>query len=293
MPTEIAYQIITDRIMALLEHGTVPWHKPWNGGEGGMPRNLVSGKPYRGINIFMLGVQGFASPYWLSFPKQVNDLGGRLQKGQHVSYVVFWKFFDTEEPQDDGTPVTRHPPLLRWYKVVNVTQCEGLQRILPPLAVPLHPMPPLAACEHLLAGMPQRPVIRHEGVQASYRPTTDTVTMPPREQFHHLEAYFSTLFHELGHSTGHETRLNRQTLTDRCAFGSPTYGQEELIAEMTAAYLCGVCGIANATVDNSAAYLQHWLTTLRQDKKLLVHAAAYAQKAADYIQHLPPPAEGV
>jgi antirestriction protein ArdC len=138
--------------------------------------------------------------------------------------------------------------------------------------------------------MPQSPVIRHEGAQACYRPTTDTVTIPPREQFHSPEAYYSTLFHELGHSTGHGARLNRKTLTDRCAFGSPTYGQEELIAEMTAAYLCGICGIANHTVDNSAAYLQYWLTQLHHDKKLLVHAATHAQKAADYIQHLQPPA---
>jgi len=136
--------------------------------------------------------------------------------------------------------------------------------------------------------MPQRPAILHGHPHACYMPATDTLHLPHPTCFHRPEAYYATVFHELVHSVGHHTRLHRPTLTDPCRFGDPTYAKEELVAECGAAYLCGVCSIANATIDNSAAYLQSWMAVLRHDPTLLVHAAAQAQRAADYIQNLHP-----
>jgi antirestriction protein ArdC len=138
--------------------------------------------------------------------------------------------------------------------------------------------------------MPQRPTILHGHQRACYMPATDTLHLPHPACFHSPEAYYATVFHELVHSAGHSSRLNRPTLTDSCRFGDPTYAKEELVAECGAAYLCGVCGIANTTIDNSAAYLHSWMRVLRHDATLLVHAAAQAQRAADYIQHLHPAA---
>jgi len=134
--------------------------------------------------------------------------------------------------------------------------------------------------------MPQRPAILHGHPRAWYTPATDTLHLPHPTCFHSPEAYYATVWHELVHSTGHRARLNRPTLTAPCRFGDPTYAKEELVAEMGASYLCGVCGIANATIENNAAYLQSWLRVLRHDATLLVHAAAQAQRAADYIQNL-------
>ena len=133
-----------------------------------------------------------------------------------------------------------------------------------------------------------RPTILHGHQRAFYTPATDTLHLPSPACFQSPEAYYATVFHELVHSVGHRSRLNRATLTDLCLFGDPTYAKEELVAEMGAAYLCGVCGIANATLANSAAYLQSWMQVLRQEPTMLVHAAAQAQSAADYIQNLHP-----
>jgi antirestriction protein ArdC len=149
-PRNMASQLITDRILALLDRGVVPWHQPW---AGGWPRNLVSGRPYRGINVMLLGSQAYTSPYWLSFPKQVNDRGGRLRQGERVTYVVFWKPWAVPQPEerdhDTVEPVTRHIPILRWYKVVNVEQCTGIA--VPPL--PAHPdIQPIATCSEVTGG---------------------------------------------------------------------------------------------------------------------------------------------
>jgi antirestriction protein ArdC len=131
--------------------------------------------------------------------------------------------------------------------------------------------------------MPQPPAIQHGQSKAYYQPAADTVTMPARQLFPQPEHYYSVLFHELTHSTGHPSRLDRATLRDLLAFGDTNYSKEELVAEMGAAYLCGVAGISNETVNNSAAYIQGWLSKLRNDSRLLIQAAAQAQKAADFI----------
>jgi antirestriction protein ArdC len=171
--------------------------------------------------------------------------------------------------------------------VFNVQQCElpaRLQRLLKhDPAGEADTEQHLDACEQVIAAMPHRPLIQQGEARAYYRPLTDTVHMPDCLLFPRTAYYYSVLFHELSHSTGHVSRLARTTLKDLLAFGDTNYSKEELVAEMGAAYLCGVTGIVNETVENSAAYIHGWLGKLRNDKKLLIHAAAQAQRAAEYI----------
>ena len=267
-----SYERITERIVALLEQGTIPWQKPWKVNTG-LPRNLVSKKPYRGINVFLLMAMSYESPHWLTF-RQAIQLGGNVKKGEKSCPVVFWKQMKIEG-KESGEP--RKVPLLRLYHVFNAAQCEGLKDA--PEEIPM----PVTKPAEIVAKMPQPPVVKHGMAKAFYSPTDDCIGMPEPERFESEASYFAALFHELVHATGHETRLNRATLTEKAGFGSNPYCKEELIAEMGAAFLCGQAEIAERTIDNSAAYLNGWLEQLRNDKTLIVQAAAQAQKAADFI----------
>jgi antirestriction protein ArdC len=277
-----AYDVITDRILALLEAGTVPWQQPWAGGEP--PRN-VRGTAYRGVNVFLLACQGYASPVWLTF-KQAKEHGGAVRRGERSTPVVFWRpperQWDGVDPDPEGSQ--RRGLVLRYYSVFNSEQCDLPTGVVPVLRAESGvPFEPIAACEAIVDGMPHRPAIRHGGGHAFYRPSTDDVAMPLRTAFRSPEAYYATLFHELGHSTGHASRLDRKTLTDLCPFGSTNYSREELVAEMTAAFLCGRGGIEPATIDDSAAYIAGWLRRLRGAPRMVVVAGAQAQRAADYV----------
>jgi antirestriction protein ArdC len=291
------YNVITERIIEKLEQGTVPWHKPWR--SIGAPQNLVSKKLYRGINIWLLTTQGYTSPYWATI-RQINQLGGQVRKGEKSTPVVFWKIYvdgveakangDQHEPeheQEEGQGRRRF--VLRYYAVFNTEQCELPASVNERLALPEpRQLDPIEACEKILAGMPNPPDIVHTGDKAFYSPATDRVTMPPRALFESAEEYWCTLWHEAGgHASGHPKRLNRESITEAAPFGSVTYGVEECIAEMTAAYLCGITGIENRTIDNSAAYIAHWLLSkLRADRKFIIHAAAQAQHACDYVLNI-------
>lgn len=272
-----AYQVITDRIVELLEQGTVPWHKPWQG--GGEAKNLVSKRPYRGINRFLLNMASYASPFWLTF-NQAQKLGGHVKKGEKSTPVVFWKWLEKENPE---TGEVERRPCLRYYRVFNLEQTEGLEHPASEEAEPTI-FTPIERCEQLLAGMKDKPFIQHEQQAAWYSPSRDLINLPKPESFESPEEFYSTLYHEAGHWTGAKHRLNRPTLTDMAPFGSTNYSKEELVAEMTAAMLCAVTGIENKTIDNSAAYLQGWLDRLKKDRRLVVTAAAQAQRAADYVQ---------
>jgi antirestriction protein ArdC len=267
------YSIITEQIVQQLESGVAPWRKPWNVAQ---PENLLSKKPYRGINVLLLAVRGYGSPYWLTY-KQASMLGGNVRRGEHGTKVVFWKFdkFETETP--DGATVEKTSAILRYYTVFNVEQCE---RIKAPQSA--HPVNPISECERIIAGMPHVPGFVQDA-RAWYRPSTDTVGMPARSAFDWSETYYGTLFHELTHSTGHTSRLGREGIEKLEQFGSESYSREELIAEIGSAMLCGVAGIAPQTVANSASYLQSWLRVLKADSRMVVSAASSAQKAADYI----------
>jgi antirestriction protein ArdC len=283
------YDQITERIIALLEKGTVPWRKPWKA-QTGLPRNLITKKTYRGINTLLLHAMHYESPYWLTF-RQALELGGHVRKGEKACPVVFWKQLEREDKQ---TGEKEKIPMMRFYFVFNVAQCDDLKSPPAPVQTPLGaPTKP----EEIVAAMPQRPAINHGMRQAFYSPSEDRVAMPDRARFEREAGYHATLFHELIHSTGHASRLNRPTLTESAGFGSNPYCKEELIAEMGAAFLCGQAGIEEQTLENSAAYVENWLAQLQHDKKLIVQAAGQAQRAADFIlgvkhENATPPDEG-
>lgn len=273
------YQRVTDKMIELLEAGTVPWKKPWSGG-GFPPKNAISGKGYRGINFMMLGVQGYGSPFWMTF-KQSKDLGGSVRKGEKATPIVFWKIFtpsgDLKKPEADQKRI----PMLKHFNVFNAEQVDGLPEKFHPAAdgKPLD-FEPIAACEAIVDGWSDCPKIE-DGPAACYQPVLDRVLMPAKPRFESVPHYYATLFHELGHSTGHHRRLDRNLSGD---FGSQLYSKEELVAEMVSAFLCGEAGLDNSELwDNSAAYVASWLKALKDDKKLVVNAAAAAQKAADLI----------
>jgi len=277
------YEIITTRICARLEQGVAPWHRPWSGGD--LPKNVCSQQPYRGVNVWLLAAQPYASPYWATF-RQVHAIGGRIRRDEHGTPVVFWKVPDSLHESDASPehPAAKRAPLLRYYTVWNIEQCElpsslteKLRASLPP------PRDPIPACEQIIRQMPHRPVLTHGGSQAVYHPRYDRITMPFPVRFEQMEEYYATLFHECVHAVGHPSRLGRPSLQAPCPFGSAPYCHEELLAEMGAAFVCGVAGIAPAILDNTAAYLQFWLQQLRAHPRLLLTTAAQAQKAADYI----------
>lgn len=284
------HQIITDRILLRLETGTVPWRQPWKG--GGPPHNLISRQPYRGVNVFLLNSTRFTAPSWLTF-RQAQTLGGTVREGERSCPVVFWKWSEPDATQTESEPTPRRrAPLLRYYSVFNVEQCENVKIPGPPDSAPPQ-FHPLEQCDRLVARMPQRPRITHGGGRAAYCPGRDTVVMPNTTAFNTPESYYSTLFHELTHATGHASRLNRSGVTQPAGFGSDPYSREELIAEMGAAFLCGHCGLESHTLDDSASYIQGWLDRLREDRRLVVLAAAQAQRASDFIRGGAVPEEGV
>ena len=268
------HDLITDRVLEKLEAGTVPWEKPW-GGKASMPQNLKSGKAYRGINVFLLHSLGYESPYFLTF-NQCKARGGHVRKGEKGCPVVFWKWLDVED--DDKT---KRVPMLRYYTVFNTGQCEGIDT--PTIDAPERHHEPIRVAQAIVEAMPHAPGIVHGYVAAAYSPLTDIVRMPKPERFDSNEAYYSTLFHELTHSTGHSDRLGRNLDAKLAAYGSPDYSREELVAEMGAAFLCGETGILEPCIDQSSAYIAGWLKALKNDRKLVVTAAGQAQKAADHI----------
>jgi antirestriction protein ArdC len=280
------YQTVTDRIIALLEAGTCPWRKSWSAGAG-MPRNLISKKDYRGINPFLLSAMPYSSPYWLTYNQAVAH-GGNVRRGEKSSMVVFWKMLDKKATTDqDEEAATKHGkiPMLKFYNVFSVEQCEGLTLPPEPEEV-VNEFKPIEKAAQIVQGYKGAPVIRYGGNRAFFRPSDDIVQMPHQQTFEHSEDFYAVLYHELGHSTGAKNRLARKEVVELNTFGSHDYSVEELVAEFTASFLCANAGIGSKTIDMSASYIDSWLSVLRRkdgDKKMLVVAAARAQTAADLI----------
>ena len=277
------YEIVTNRIMELLEEGTIPWHKPWKASGGA--QNLISKKPYRGINQFLLNCSPFSSPYWLTF-NQARQKGGQVKKGEKSTLVVFWKWLNAVRNDDDANDPENESrltkvPLLRYYNVFNLDQVEGIDS--PEEEQISNPFAPIEQAELLLQNMPNKPAIQYGGDTACYSPILDNIKLPEREVFKSPEEFYCTAFHELAHATGHSSRLGRKGITDPTFFGSHDYSNEELVAEFSASMLCGVAGIEQQTIENSSAYIQGWLKALKKDKKLAIIAAGQAQRASDYV----------
>jgi len=275
-------KMITDRLIGRIRATkTLPWKKPWSS-PNLVPKNLVSKKNYRGVNAFLLHAMGYESPYWLTM-KQANALGGKIRKGEHATPVVFWKFFEPEDENasKDDQPQKRYA-LLRYYRVFNAVQCDGL-KVENGAATATKQSSDRSTAAEVIQGMPNAPTTLFGYRNACYRKAIDRIHMPTKDRFKSTDGFYATLFHELAHSTGHSSRLNRKSLMESKGFGSDPYCHEELVAEMAAGFLCGHCGILAKVEENSAAYLKHWVEKLEADPSLLLKAGSQAQKAFDYI----------
>lgn len=271
------YEIVTNRIIDELERGQIPWHKPWTGTVEGA-YNRVSKRPYSLLNQMLLKHAGEYATF-----KQWQQLGGKVRKGEKSEIVVFWKMHKVEELKD-GEKVTKTIPLLRYYNVFHVSQVDGVE----PLAKSeLVEHDPIADAEAVRIDYLLRSGVKYtESVQdrAYYSPAMDMVSMPKRGQFADISEYYSTMFHELTHSTGHKTRLDRFSTGKAAAFGGEEYSKEELVAEIGSASILNILGIETPkSFRNSTAYIQSWIKALKNDTRLIVSAGSKAEKAANLI----------
>jgi len=271
------YQRITDLIITRMQAGVIPWKQPWNSDT--LPRNGISLRPFHGINFWLLLSLNYESPYYYSF-QQIKSLGGTVKKGMKSAPVVFWKLLQTEEK--DGT--IKKTPFLKYYNVFNLSQCEGIDPAKLPSSDPPNPnFDPIGKADQLIEEWYDCPVIKLNQNHAYYSPSQDIVGMPNPQSFYNESGYYSVLFHELTHSVGHINRLDRHSKMRNLTFNSHEYSAEELVAEMGAAYLCGICGIEQETIPNSTAYIQSWIRTFKNDPKVLIIGAGQAVKSVDYI----------
>ena len=281
------YQIVTDQILEKLKAGTVPWHKPWKA------NNQIScsydGHEYRGINAFLALISGKEGP-WITM-KKANSLGGKIRKGEKSQIVVFWKWVETKETKN-GKEEKKRFPFLRYYRVWSLEQTENvpepkwLTKQKAEADEKKDTVDPIAEGERLWNEYEGKPELQDGNGRAYYNILKDFIGMPERDSFDGSEEYYSTLFHEAVHSTGHAAKLGRfpAELSALAPFGTEDYSKEELIAEMGAAFLMAEAGIEHErTLNNSVAYLKNWMSKLKSDPKLVVCAAASAQKAVDRV----------
>ncbi|PTX15068.1 antirestriction protein ArdC [Pontibacter mucosus] len=283
---------VTDQVIAELLKGKAIWQQPW--GSYGLPKNYFSGRAYEGFNAlylhFLTERRGFTAPYFLTY-RQARELGGHVRKGQQGMPVVYWKVYGAkagEENQPDASATPEEStsrklvPFL--WTVFNIDQVVGVDFSLPEIPDrSAHQC--IASCQQVVEGFPApRPCIRFGGGQAWYAPALDMVRVPELRRFASPEAFHATLFHELVHATGHPSRLNRFSEGEQAGrFGDEAYSKEELVAEMGASFLCAYTGIQEQVFHNSVAYLQGWVSRLRDDKTMLLYAAGKAFRAASYI----------
>ena len=274
------YEMVTDRIIEQLESGVIPWEKPWTGIRSGA-FNRVSKKSYSLLNQMLLKHKGEYATF-----KQWQDLGGKVRKGEKSETIVFWKVLPIEEEQEDGEKVTKQIPLLRYISVFHISQVDGVE---PLPKEELNDIEPIGKAEKVLKDYWTRENITVEhiaGNRAFYSPTRDMICLPLFEQFMDANEYYSTAFHESVHSTMQESRCNRaeERKNKLVAFGSEEYSKEELVAELGSANLMNIIGIeSKKSFRNSSAYIQNWLSVLKNDVKFIVSASSKAENAVNYI----------
>jgi len=277
------YEVANNFIIEKLEKGVCPWKRPWAcvNGEFNTFYNFISKKPYRGINPFILStaMYDYSTPYFLTY-NQCKKLGGTLIKGSKGFPVLFFSWIKKKDENGKETKSTF--PMLKYFNVFNVEQCEGLdlskvQQVAEDEASEFNS---ISECEEIIENYENGPTITSGGNEAYYKNGIDTVNLPKKENFNNEESYYCTMFHELVHSTGNHKRLDREFGK---SFGDVKYSKEELIAEMGSCFLSSVAGISEMVIDNQASYIANWLKALKNDPKLLVQASGMAQKAANHI----------
>jgi antirestriction protein ArdC len=289
------YSRVTQQIVEDLQRGVRPWTKPWSAEHlaGRITRPLRhGGQPYSGINVVLLWAQavakGFAAPIWMTF-RQAAELGAHVRKGEHGATVVYANRFKRTETDDNGQDVEREIPFLKAYSVFNVEQIDGLPAHFYAVAEPTwQPTQRIAHADAFFRAL--QADIRHGGNNAFYAVGPDYVQLPPFESFLDPEGYYATLAHECAHWTRHPTRLDRDF--GRKRWGDEGYAREELVAELGAAFLCADLGLELQPREDHAAYIESWLSVLQADKRFIFTAAAYAQRAADFL-HARQPAAAV
>lgn len=284
------YTRVTERIVADLANGVRPWVKPWSveHAAGKITRPLRhNGIPYSGINILMLWSSavsgGFAAPTWMTF-RQSMELGAHVRKGEKGSLVVYANSIKrTETDEATGEDIEREIPYMKGYTVFNVEQIEGLPAQFYAKPEPrLNPIQRIEHAERFFAAL--HADIRHGGTMAYYAQELDYIRMPPFEAFADAESYYATLAHESTHWTKNPSRLDRQF--GRKRWGDEGYAEEELVAELGAAFLCADLELSLQPREDHATYIAHWLTVLKNDKRVIFRAAAHAQRAADFLHKL-------
>lgn len=276
-------EMVAERVLAELEKGVAPWTKPWFGSDRFVSHN--NGKHYSLLNCILLGTPG----EYVTF-KQVQNEGGKVKKGAKSKFVVYWNFIEKREEDDSGEIKIKKFPILKYYNVFNVNDCEGIKKKYLSDDDTRFIHETVKDAEEVIKGYcdanPSLKIVRsNESGRAFYRPINDFIQVPRMEQFPKVEEFYSTLFHEMTHSTGHWSRLGRfKEVSAVAAFGDNDYGKEELIAELGAAALCGKCGIeSNDSFRNSAAYLKGWMEAIKGNPDMIVQAAGKADKAVDFI----------
>ncbi len=281
-------ETVTNEIIEGIQNENLTWEQVWN--PRNAPKNYASNRPYLGFNALWLAwianSKKFSTPYFLTF-KQAKQLGGNVRKDEKGIKVVFWKISrfvkgqtTNEQGQDEEVYGRKFTPFL--WTVFNIDQIEGVDfKVNEPEE---RVFEPIETCEQIISGFADCPKIVNYGDEAFYSPSSDYINMPEKKAFKGEEQYYSVLFHEAIHSTGHVSRLGR--FLERPAlvgFGSVEYSKEELIAEMGASYLNAFAGIKEVNFKNSLAYLKGWLKPLQDDPKMLIYAAQKAHQAANYI----------
>ena len=273
------YEMVTDRIIEQLEQGVIPWQKPWGGVIDGA-YNRISKRPYSLLNQMLLQHSGEYATF-----KQWSELGGHIRKGEKSEIVVFWKLQPYEDENADGEKIIKQIPLLRYYNVFHVSQVDGVEA----KELDLNEFEPIEEAERIKTEYMTREhlkILEKLTDKAFYSPAFDYIQVPCKEQYQNVEEFYSTLFHEMVHSTGYKTRLDREDVKDCMYFGSENYSKEELTAELGSAFLVNLLGIeTKKSFRNSSAYIQGWLRRLRGDKKFIVSASSKAEKAVKYIMN--------
>ncbi len=283
------YSRITNKIIADLEAGVRPWMKPWNAAHaaGRITRPLrYNGIPYQGINIIALwmaaSANGYSAPIWLTY-KQARYLGGQVRRGEQGELVVYADTMIRTEANDQGEEVEQAIPFLKGYTVFNVEQIDNLPSQYYQLAEPvLDPVERLEFADTFFSTTGAE--IRNGGNRPYYAVNQDYIQMPPFESFQDAESYYSTLAHETNHWTMHKSRLDRDFGSKR--WGDEGYAREELVAELGSAFLSADLGLTPEIRDDHSAYIDSWLKVLKQDNRAIFQAAAYAQRAVDYLHEL-------